>query len=202
MWFQHDYKVTESVLQGASSVTSVHPAVPPVAVVSTAFASRLVHYIGSSTSRPPRCQPKWSILLLFLITMAATRPSDFKLAWKISIPHCCQYYLNGHGGHGHGIFFWQQIRRKMKIRRNQSSRTCWLVFKKPWHRIRVKSPLTASAGLNFDEKGQKMVDFIVRWKKNGQKQISASGRNQFCHHTCHDPSNNEYKIPSAILAVH
>ncbi len=65
------------------------------------------------------------------------------------------------------------------VRINQSSRTCWLCFKKPWHRIRVKSPLTASAGLTFYER-QKMVDFIVGWEKNGQKQISASGRNQCC----------------------
>jgi hypothetical protein len=50
-------------------------------------------------------------------------------------------------------------------------------FKKPWHRIRVKSPLTASAGLNFYDKGQKMVDLMYGGKKNGQKQISASGRN-------------------------
>ncbi len=52
-------------------------------------------------------------------------------------------------------------------------------FKKPWHRIRVKSPLTASAGLKFYENGQKMVDFIVGLEKDGQKQFSAAGRNYY-----------------------
>ncbi len=58
---------------------------------------------------------------------------------------------------------------------SRASWTCWLVLKKPWHRIRVKSPLTASAGMKFYENWQKMVDFIVQFRKKWSKSARPGG---------------------------